>query len=467
MSPPTGVALPVAPASLRWDKLAQGGVVVVRLQVIVGVLVGLVYLTGVGLEIGPLRTAMVGVGVALAVLWPIAGLSMLVLTMTSREPAILIPLYVHATLIGAIGVGCIFRLAADRRAVHIHPAVALFIGYAVYTALSILPAISGHPADWTPTAGLQFIRLMSSAGLFLLAMYVFRRVPAGPFVTVAMVGATLMALIGVVVAMDLPFDMPFTGLLNPERGTRAVGGFGSANYYGFFAAQALLLSAAAWLAFPRYRVVLTVVVVVFVTAVVLSFSRSSYLASAVGLVIIVATRSLKGAFVLGAVALALAVFAYPTFLEARVGTDVLDPDITVQRALSEDWRTRALLAGGQMFAREPFFGVGFGVFHQLSPAFIGASPATYSHNQFVASLTEQGLVGVAMITAMLGALGLAVWRSRHPLRAAALAMGAAYLMQSAFINSGPAFSMSALTWLVMAAVLSPVQADTTNQPKET
>jgi O-antigen ligase len=467
VSAQAGAALPVAPRALRWDKLEQGGVVVLRLQVIVGVLVGLVYLVGVGLEIGPMRTAMVGVAVALAVLWPVAGLSTLALIMTSREPEILVPLYVHATLIGAIGVGCIFRLAANRQAIHIHPAVALFLGYAVYTALSVLPIISGHPASWAPTAGLQFIKVMSAAGLFLIAVYIFRRVPSGPFIAVALLGATLVTLLGVVVALGLPFALTFEGLLNPERGSRAVGGFGSANYFGFFAAQALLLTIAAWLAFPRYRVVLTIAMAVFVAGVVLSFSRSSYLASAIGLVIIAATRSLKLAAVLAVIAILLTVFAYPVFLEARVGTDVLDPDVIVERALSEDWRRRALLAGLQMFAREPFFGVGFGVFHQLSPEFIGASPATYSHNQFIASLTEQGLVGVMMIAGMLGTLAVAVWRSRHPLRPAALAMGVAFLMQSAFINSGPAFAMSALTWLVMAAVVSTVQPDAASQTKET
>lgn len=458
MTSRAGAALSAAPSAFRWPTLEHAGAAGMRTQVLAGVLMGLVYLVGVGLGIGPLLTAMVAVAASVAVLWPMAGLSILVLIMTSREPAILVPLYVNATLLAAIGVGCFFRLSGDRLSVRMHPAVALLIGFAAYTALSIPPAISGYPGDWVPTAILRFVKLMSSPALFLIAMYIFRRVPAGQYVAVAMLGAAMMTLLGVAVALDLPSSLVLDGLLNPERGSRAVGGFGSANYFGFFTAQALLLAAGLWLALPRYRVVLTIVVAIFAAGLLLSFSRSSYIASLIGLGVILALRDRRWAMAFAVVAAVGAAVVYPLFLEARIGSDVLDPDIIAERVLSDTWRARAGLAGIQMWSTEPWFGVGFGVHQNISPAFIGASPATYTHNQFVAFLAEQGIVGVVMVVGLVAALAVALWRSSSPFRSAALAMGVAYLIQSNFINSATSFDISGLTWLAMAAALSAAPA---------
>ena len=170
------------------------------------------------------------------------------------------------------------------------------------------------------------------------------------------------------------------------------------------------------------------------------------------------------AVVFGALAIAL----YPVFLEARIGTIVT---ARVQLALLASEHARgALVRGGlAMFASSPVFGVGFGVFHFISPLYTGANAAfgTYSHNQYISVLAEQGIVGVALVSTLVIFLVAALIRSGNRLRWAALAMGAAYLIVSFFINSLTSFQGSCLVWLVMAAALAPTKMQRYSDDQDT
>ena len=59
-----------------------------------------------------------------------------------------------------------------------------------------------------------------------------------------------------------------------------------------------------------------------------------------------------------------------------------------------------------------------------------------------------------MVAGIVIALATALWRSRGPFRGTALAMLAAYLIQSFFINSTQiGTELTGATWIVMAAAL--------------
>ena len=251
-----------------------------------------------------------------------------------------------------------------------------------------------------------------------------------------------------------PLGSLATGLITEIGGERANGGFSNANYLGFFAAQASLLAIGSWsLAKPFLRPFLVALAVLLVVTVTLTFSRGAYIGTAAGIIVLITIRSRKAGIVLMLATIAIAAVVYPAFLEARLGAEVLDPNATAARLQSEHWRGLASAAGLAMFAAQPVFGIGFGVFHFVSPAFIGASPATYSHDQYVNVLAEQGLLGALMIAGMVACLAYGLLRSTHPLRGATFAMLIAYLIQSAFINSTTSFQISGLTWLAMAAAL--------------
>ena len=69
-----------------------------------------------------------------------------------------------------------------------------------------------------------------------------------------------------------------------------------------------------------------------------------------------------------------------------------------------------------MFAAFPVFGVGFGTFQFVSPSFlVGAAPdSTFSHNQYLNVLAEQGIVGAVIVAALVVMGIVAIIRSGSP-----------------------------------------------------
>jgi O-antigen ligase len=191
------------------------------------------------------------------------------------------------------------------------------------------------------------------------------------------------------------------------------------------------------------------------------------LAAFAGLLVLVGLRSRRAAVALAIVG-GLAAFAlYPIFLEARIG-GALTPGDAYDLLRSEQSRATVAAAAFAMFASSPLFGVGFGVFHFLSPAYTGVSAivATYSHNQVLNTLAEQGLVGIVLFAAVVLLATVALAKSRSPFRRGALAMGVTYLVLSLSVNSTTSFQSSSLIWLVMAAALAPVPSEQADQDKE-
>lgn len=430
-----------------------------RPQVALGALVALAYVGALAYlgSTGGMIVAIPAVAtIAVAVVWPVAGLASIAFLIPVREPDMFAPIYLDALVVGATALGCLLRLAGDRRPIRLHPGVLLLLGYGLYSAASVLPALNGYPPAWASSAASELTHIVTGIGLFIVASYLFRYVPIGPIIALGLVSAGLGALAGVASYLQVsPVLGVLAGLLlGPAADARASGGFSNSNYFGFFLVQALLLAVGSWLFWdPRSRPAGSLLIVVLVTALVQTFSRQAYIAATVGLLVMVAIKSRPAAAVLAVAVVAVAAIAYPIFLQARLGTDVLLPKEAAALAQSEGWRQLAFRAGLTMFAGAPIFGIGFGFFHFLSPPLIGASPATFSHNAFVALLAEQGLVGAAMVAGLVMILAHKLWHCRHPLRNAALAMVAGYLIQSAFINSTTSFQISGLTWLTMAAVL--------------
>ena len=435
------------------------------IQVFTGATIALGYLAATGASIDPLAMAFAVTAAAVALIWPATGLAALALILPMPEPDLLQPVYVDAVILGATGLGCLMmRLPGSGNPRRIHPALVLAIGYGVFSALSILPMVSGYPPEWTPSAALKAIRILSAIGLFMVASYLFRWIPPMRIIAIALIGGLLAAVLALMAFWQLGPLGSVSGLLastaSPDllvtrEAARATGGFSTANYLGLFASQYTLLALAIWpLANARYRPLLAIAIATLVTALVVSFSRNAYIGTAAGVIVLTAMRSPRRAVVLMVVAAAAAAALYPMFLEARLnGADAFDPAAIYQRVQSEHWRQLAFDAGISMFLTQPVFGVGFGMFQNLSPAFIGASPATASHNAYIQIIAEQGIVGALMISGVVIALVTTLLRSSNPLRNAALAMLSAFLVQSFFINSTQSIQATGIVWLTMAAAL--------------
>lgn len=146
---------------------------------------------------------------------------------------------------------------------------------------------------------------------------------------------------------------------------------------------------------------------------------------------------------------------YPAFLDARLGGSV-SPRESYDLAAGEGARETMATAGIAMFATNPVFGVGFGMFQFISPSYISgkATDTTYSHDQYLSVLAEQGIVGVLIVGSLIAITTVAVVRSTSPLRDTAIAMGATYLTVSLFLHTATVFQSSSLIWLVLAATLA-------------
>lgn len=439
------------------------------LQVLVGVAFAIGYILSIGADQDRITQVIVLLAAGLSVVSPVAGLSMFALMMPMREHEVLAPIRANAIMAGSIALGCLFRMPVDRIPLRVHPGIVVLLGYIGLAALSLPSAISGHPPEWTSSAMNELLRFSTGAVLFVVAAYVFQLVPPRVIIGLALAGAALAAVLAILDESGfLPLETVTRGLLSDDEGSRASGGFSDPNYLGLFMAPAFVLAVATLsLTRGRYRAIVLGLAGLLLLSLALSYSRGAYLGAFAGLTVLIGIRSRVAALLLVAVAVLLAVTLYPLFIELRLG-DVPTPTDAFNLLRSEYARTAVFQAGLSMFAASPIYGVGFGVFHFVSPLYTGgnAVSATYSHNQYLGILAEQGLAGVILIATLVVLTGYAVWSSRSPLRAAALAMGVTYLVLSMFINSTVSFQGTSIVWLVMAAALTPGPRGTA-QAKET
>jgi O-antigen ligase len=331
-------------------------------------------------------------------------------------------------------------------------------GYLVVSAVSLLPALTGYPAGQVSSATLEFIHLASGVGVFLLGVYLFRTVPVRPILRLLTVTAVLAALIAIAEFTGVGTLPSLLGGLGGTAGEgRAHSFFSNSNYFAFFSAQALVMLVELVAIERRARRATAAAAAVLVAiGLVLTLSRGGYLGGAVGLFVLLALRRPRAALALAGAAVLAVLVLYPVFLAFRleISAGAADLGAYLDQQRSEHWRELAFGAGIQMFLGAPVFGIGFGMFQFLSPAYIGFSPATYSHNQWLDLLAEQGLVGMGFMLATLTGLVVALRRSTHALRLGALAMLAAYAVESLFINSLTSVQISGPLFLVLAAALS-------------
>ena len=394
----------------------------------------------------------------IAFLYPTAGLAALAVILPLPEPELLAPPGIVALLVGATGIGLLVRVPMERPAIRVSPGILLVAGYLLITALSLVPALNGYPTHWVTSGFLEFIHLASGVGVFIIAVYLFRTVPAWPILAILGATAVFAAVIaigdfaGVSAILGL-----FRGLLPPAEESRAAGIFSNSNYYGFFSAQVLILLVGLLpQARPSGRVLAGIAIAVVGIGLAVSFSRGGFLGAGTGLFVLVALRRPRLALALLAAAIVAVLVLYPVFLALRLEVSAGSTDLKayLDQQRSEHWREQAFGAGIAMFLSAPILGLGFGMFQNISPQYIGFSPATYSHDQWLDLVAEQGVVGLAFMLLIIATVVVALRRSSHPLRSAALAMVAAYAVESLFINSLTSIQISGPIFLVLGLVLA-------------
>ncbi len=335
------------------------------------------------------------------------------------------------------------------------------------------PVRLGPPSVWLPLAGLSLAGLVSTvtsvdetltlyhavrlAGLFLFFLYVVNEVAAAP--ALILYGVALQGIVqsGVAIAQFLlqrsvGLQLLGENSLSPawagvsivstgsDRVLRAYGLSDHPNILGGCLAFGLiiLLAAYLWVAWPR-RLLMLVALVPMSVALLLTFSRSAWLAFAVGALFLLAVQFARGfgtvlkpvIWLSLAVGLALAPFVWQqqALLGSRLNAGAAFDRVGVeQQSIGE--RALLLQEAGSLLAAHPVTGIGLGASPIAMKDENPGSSLTYQppHMALLAAALETGSVGGAFYLLLLALPWVMLLRHKEKLLQPWVAGAAALLL---------------------------------------
>lgn len=441
--------IPASPMN-RWGAdwrivvpaLALGGAIVV----------------GMALDLAPLTTAGSLAAIVVALIAPAVGLATIAF-MGPLPPPLVIPAPgFNAILVGAVVLGCIYRLPIDRPRIRPTAPILMLSGFVLYVGIQQTPEmVAGYAGNLGYLVYSLFRELLTGFGFVLAAAYVLSGRSPLPFIGVGLVAAVLSAVVAIV-PLGLPVAGPLVAGLTDLGADRAIGSFGNPNYFGVYQAIATI-TAVGWsinTGSTRLRLVLLAASVILGASLAVSLSRGGMVAFAAGLACLAFSRYRpRAAAVIAAGLLVAAVVLAPIFVEWRltVTSGSASASAYASLAQSDEGRLAAALAGPQLFLTSPIFGIGWGHYSFMAAQFAGPGLSLAAHNWYVAVLAEGGIVGIVMWVLVLGALAIAL-RSRPAFpRSMGLGVLGAYAVGSLFLEAPVSFATSVLAILVIVAAM--------------
>ncbi len=388
-------------------------------------------------------------------LWPPAGLAVLALMAPLKSPAVIPAPGFNSVLVGAILLGCVYRLPIDRPSLRPSLPLLLMLAFVFYTAVQQVPdALAGYSGPDSRRIGYLYIQLATLAGVALAAASVLRSRSPAPFIAAGLIGGVIAAGLAIAVSV-LPTPWVVNLVDSTGATARVMGPFGDPNYFGLFLATGIVacLAVAVVTRSRIARILLAAVAIVLAIAFSIALSRGALLALAAGVLALAFTRSRRAGLLTTGALVILALVVYPLFLEWRLTADAgrLSAQAYTVLARSDQSRFAAALAGPMMFATAPLFGIGFGHYALMSGRFTGY--AIESHNWYANVLAEQGLVGVALWIPMLAAIAIQLLRAPRAARSVGLAVFVVYATGSAFLQPPLSVQTSAFAIIVVVAAL--------------
>jgi O-antigen ligase len=440
----TALALPAKAAPSVYRPLVQA------------IPICVVILAGMALGSGALSTAGAVGAWAAAIISPPAGLAILAFMTPLKSPVLAAPGF-NTFLVGAILLGCAYRLPIDRPNLRPSLALLLLLAFTLYVAVQQLPhLVAGYPGPVSHHIGYLFIQFSTLTAVAVAAAYVIRGRAVAPFLAAGVLGAAVAAILTIAVYV-LPAGSLANLVVRPEPGSRVVGPFGDPNYFALFQATAISAALAIFvIARSRtVRLLLAATLILLGIAFAIALSRAALVALAAGVLTLAFTRSRRTGL-LAVAAVAVFVFVvYPVYLQLRLIADggalpVAQAAVVLER--SDASRLAAALAGPQMFMTSPVFGIGFGQYPLMSGRYTGYP--IESHNWYMNLLAEQGLVGVLLWVPMLAAITVALVRAQTPARSVGLAVFVTYAVGSVFLQPPYSVQTSAFAVIVVVAALA-------------
>ncbi len=417
---------------------------------------------GVAFGSGPLTAVGGLIALLAAVVLPEVGLAVLVCVASLKAPLVFPAPGLNLLLVGALLLGCIYRLPVDRPRPHlrISPSLLLLLTFVFYVGVQQSPEmVTGWAGERGRLIGYYFFQILTGLGIIVAAAYILRGRSPYPVLAMALAGAVIAA--GVAVAT---FDNPTAGpqfgnlVATADTGQRAAGPFGNPNYLGFFVAAALVatIGAIAHTSSRYAKVVLVGVGLLFVVALLESQSRGAMIAAFAGALAVVWLRRRPLAVVMAGLGVVGALLIYPAFVEWRLTNDMgMASDAGyVQLSESDQARLGGARAAPALFLAEPVFGVGFGQFSKKSVEIGGQKEEIVAHNWYLSVLAEQGSIGALL---WFGAC-VAVLRELRARRGVARMLGFGIFVTvavgSLFLEAPTSFQAIALPSVFLVAALT-------------
>lgn len=395
--------------------------------------------------------------IGVAVIFPMAGLAILGFMAALVPPAIPAPGF-GALLVGAILLGCIYRLPVDRPRVRAGAPLVILGAYVLFVAAQQLPEmLGGYAGSDGHDVGFLFGQLLTGFGTIVAAGYLLNGRSPYPVLAMTLVGAGLAAFIAVATFDQAVVGPPLAGLVAPSFDLgRATGTFSNPNYLGTFAAI-MAVAAVSLVSGHRSRSVrvgLAAIALLLFVAVGLSLSRGALFTVLGGLAVLLLYRNRIVAFAtLGFGVLAMTL-VYPAFVQWRLEnlTGSASAASYLIMSASDDGRLVGVLAAPPLFLSSPITGIGFGHFVPLS-AFVTGGTQINAHNWYLTVLAEQGLVGI-VLWCLLAIAVVRELQTRVPIaKAVGFSVLGALAVASLFLEPPTSFQTIAAPLIVIVAAL--------------
>jgi O-antigen ligase len=428
--------------------------------VVAGLVIGGAIVAGMGWNIPLLTTVASLAAVVSALVAPAVGLATIAFMGPLAPPLVIPAPGFNLVLVGAVLLGCVYRLPIDRQRISLTTPVLLLLGFVLYVGVSQTPEMIagyGPPGSVGYLSYSTFRELLTGVGTVLAAAYLLSRRSPFPFLAVALVSATLSAVLAIATTVNPLVGPPIAGLIAPENVQRGIGSFGNPNYFGVFEGIAIVTAVGlvSGIHSARLRWALASTCVVLAAGLALSLSRGALIAFAAGLACLVLSRSrARTSLAVAAGLLVAGIVLYPIFIESRLSTTNGSVSASSYAALtqSDASRVSAMLVGPQLFLTSPIFGIGWAHYASMSVWFAG--PDLVAHDWYLQVLAEEGTVGILLTILLLVAIVTAL-RSRPTLaRSIGFGVLGVYAVGSLFLEAPTSFQTSVLGILVIVAALT-------------
>lgn len=312
-----------------------------------------------------------------------------------------------------------------------------------YWALGAFATLALLSVSYSPVPLFTFYAAVTFSGLFMFSLAATERLPEATLVqcvVVATAAHVLIALCLLALAPDLAIDPRFAH----SRLTRLEGVSGHPNVLGWTASLLVIALLLLYRNHGLSTLAFLSLLMPGLAALALTWSRTSMVALALTLLAITVRRRLVP--LIGLVFVSVVVILLTTSLDSGVSvTDLarwLSRSGDPQEVLQVTGRTTIWATGIREYFERPILGVGYGAIRELAAGRLGTA-----HNLLLDTLLTTGLVGVALLLAVLVKQVIDLYHRPSPFRDAVFVYALLVGLTEPSI-AAPVPNVLTLTWLL-------------------